>query len=63
MTKVCRCAYDGVLKGMRMGMGRFSLEGREWRIPGLLYGYDLTCGESTVIVKVMIGHFVEYVWR
>ena len=45
MAKVCRCAYDGVLKGMRMGMGRFSLEGREWRIHGLLYGYDLVlCG-------------------
>ena len=41
---------DAVMK-VKMGMGRrglrFQEEGREWRLPGLLYADDLVlCGES-----------------
>ena len=36
---------DGVMKEVKMGMGRREVsileEGREWRIPGLLYADDL----------------------
>ena len=42
---------DGVMKEVKMGMGRkgvrFLEDGREWRLPGLLYTDDfLLCGES-----------------
>ena len=35
-------------------------EGREWRLPGLLYAEDLVlCGELEEDLRVMVGHFVE----
>ena len=42
---------DAVIKEVKMGIGRrgvrFLEEGREWRLPGLLYANDLVlCGES-----------------
>ena len=34
--------------------------GREWRLPGLLYAYDLVlCGESEEELMVMLGRFAE----
>ena len=34
-------------------------EGRDWRLPGLLYRGDLVlCGELEDL-RVMVGHFVE----
>ena len=39
---------------------RFQEEGREWRLPGLLYIDDLVlCGESEEDLRTMVGHFVE----
>ena len=46
----------------RMGpMGvRFLKEGREWRLPGLLYADDLVlCGESKDDLIAMVVHFSE----
>ena len=35
-------------------------EGREWRLPGLLYADNLVlCGELEVELKAMVGRFVE----
>ena len=35
-------------------------EGREWRLPGLLYVNDLVlCGESEEDLRAMVGRFVE----
>ena len=35
-------------------------EGREWRLPGLLYtDYLVVCGGPIEILTVIIGHFVE----
>ena len=47
-----------------MGMGRrglgFQEEGREWRLPGLLYAHDLVlCGESEEDLRAMVERFVE----
>ena len=40
---------DGVMKEVKMGMGR------EWRLPGLLYVDDLVlCGESEDGLRVMV---------
>ena len=52
---------DAVMK-VKMGMGRrglrFQEEGREWRLPGLLYADDLVlCGELEEDLRVMVGHF------
>ena len=39
---------------------RFQEEGREWRLPGLLYTDDLVfCGESEEDLRAMVGCFVE----
>ena len=36
------------------------MNGREWRLPGLLYAYDLAvCGESEEDLRVMVEQFVE----
>ena len=53
-----------VMKEMNMGMGRrevrFLEEGREWRLPGLLYADDLfLCGESEEDLRATVGLFVE----
>ena len=42
---------DAVMKEVKMGMGRrgvrFQEEGREWRLPGLLYADDMVlCGDG-----------------
>ena len=35
-------------------------EGRQWRLPGLLYADDLIlCGESEENLRAMVGWFVE----
>ena len=47
-----QCIYmDAVMKEVKREMGRrgmrFQEEGREWRLPGILYADDLVlCGES-----------------
>ena len=39
---------------------RFLDEGREWRLPGLLYADDLVLGSKLEEdLKVVVGHFVE----
>ena len=36
------------------------MEGREWRLPGLLYVDDLVqCGESEKDFRVMVGRFLK----
>ena len=55
---------DVVMKEGKVGMEimgeRFLEEGREWRLPGLLYANDLVlCGESEEDLKVMVERFVE----
>ena len=55
---------DGVMKEVQMGIGRrgvsFLKDGREWRLPGLLYADDLVlCGESKEDLRVMVGWFAE----
>ena len=38
----------------------FLEDGREWRLPGLLYADDLVlCGESEENLRVIAGRFVE----
>ena len=51
---------------MEMGRrgGRFLEEGREWRIPNVLYADDLVlCGESEEDLRTMVGRFVEVLRR
>ena len=53
---------DTVMKEVKMGMRRrgvrFQEEGREWRLPGLLYADDLVwCGKAEE--QLMMGCFVE----
>ena len=55
---------DKVMKEVKMGLGwmglRFLDEGREWRLPGLLYADDLVlCGELEENRKKMVGRFLE----
>ena len=39
---------------------RFQEEGREWRLPGLLYADDLVlCDKSKKNLRVMVGRFAE----
>ena len=52
------------MKEMKMGIGkrgmRFQEEGREWRLPLLLYADELVlCGESEEDLRAMVGRFVE----
>ena len=46
---------------MKIGMGRTGvqfMEGREWRLPGLLYVDELVlCGKLEQHLKVMVGAF------
>ena len=51
---------DIVLKEVKMGKGRrgvsFLEDGREWRLPSLLYADDLVlCGELEEDLRVMVG--------
>ena len=53
-----------MMKELKMGMGRigvrFQEEGREWRLPDLLYRDDLDlCGESEEDSRAMAGRFTE----
>ena len=55
---------ETMMKEVKMGMGkrgvRFQEEGREWRLPGLLYADNLVlCGESEGGLRAMVGRFVE----
>ena len=46
--------------GMEKRGVRFQVEGREWKLPGLLYVDDLVlCRESEEYQRAMVGHFVE----
>ena len=52
------------MKEVKMGIGRMGVrfleEGREWRLPGLLYADDLILrGELKEVIKVMVVRFVE----
>ena len=58
------CIYGSSDKEVKMGMVRrgvnFLEGGREWRLPGLLYAYDLVlCGGSEEELRVMVGWFAE----
>ena len=49
---------------VKMGMGRrgvkFLEDGKEWKLPGLLYADVLVlCGESEEDLRVMVGRFAE----
>ena len=51
---------DGVMKEVKMGMGRrgvrFLEDGRECRLPGLLYADDVVlCGEVEEDLRAMMG--------
>ena len=53
---------DAMMKEVKMGMGRRGVrfqeeEGREWRLPGLLYAK--TCGEQEEGLRAIVGRFVE----
>ena len=55
---------DGVMKEVKMGMGRsgvrFLEEGRERRLPDHLHTDDLIlCGETEEDLRAMVGRFVE----
>ena len=55
---------DAVIKEVKMGMGRrgvkFQEEGREWRLPGLMYADDLVlCGEWEEDLRTIVGRFAE----
>ena len=55
---------DGVMRKVKMGMGRsgvsFLQDGREFRLPDLLYADDLVlCGGSEEELRVMVGWFAE----
>ena len=57
---------DTVKNELKMGMGRrgvrFQEEGREWKLPGLLYADDLVlCGESEEDMWIIVGCFIK-VW-
>ena len=59
---------DGVIKEVKMGMGRrgvrFLEDGREWRLPDLLYADNLVlCGELDEDLRAMVGWFVEVCMR
>ena len=52
------------MEELKMGMGRrrvrFQEEGREWRLPGILYvGDSVLCGESEEDLRAMVGCFIE----
>ena len=46
--------------GMGRRVVRFQEEGREWRLPDLLYADDLVlCGESEKDLREMVGNFAK----
>ena len=55
---------DGVMKEVKIGMGRRGVslleDGREWKLHGFLYADDLVlCGNSEEDLRVMVGRFAE----
>ena len=39
---------------------RFQEEGREWRLPGILWADDLVlCGEAKEDLRAIVGRFIE----
>ena len=53
-----------MMKEVEMEMGRrgikFLKDGKEWRLPGLLYADDLVlCGESEEDLRVKLERFAE----
>ena len=55
---------DGVMKEVKMGMGRMGVrllgDGREWRLPGLLYVDVLVLwGESKGDLRPMVGRLLR----
>ena len=60
-----QCVYiypvrNEVKLGIRWKGVRFLEEGRDGRLPGLLYADDLVlCGESREDLRAMLGRFVE----
>ena len=55
---------DGVMKEVKMGMGRrgvsFLEDGRKWRLPGFFYTNDLVlCGKLEEDLRMMVGQFAE----
>ena len=55
--------YIDAMMEMKLGMGgrgvRFQEEGREWRLPGLLYADDLVlCDELKEDLRVIVGRFI-----
>ena len=53
-----------IWKEVKIDIGRkgvsFLEDGREWRLPGLLYADDLVlCGESEEDLRVMVGWIAE----
>ena len=61
---LCNVYMDSVMKEVKMRKGRrgvrFQEEGREWRLPGLLYVDDLVlCGQSKEHLRAMGGSFAE----
>ena len=58
------CILDAVMKRVKMGMRRIGVifleEGREWRLPGLLYADELVLYvEEEEDLKLMGGRLVE----
>ena len=52
-----QCIYGCGDKSGETGDGE---EGKEWRLPGILYADDLVlCGELEEDLKAIVGHFVE----
>ena len=55
---------DAIMKEIKWGMGRsgvrFQEDGREWRLPGLLYTDDLVLfGKSEEDLRALVGRFAE----
>ena len=49
---------DGVMKEVGKRGVRFLVDGREWRLSGLLYADDLVlCGKSEVGLRAMVGQY------
>ena len=53
---------EAVMKEVEKGMGRREvrfLEGREWKLPGLLYTDDLVLFGESENLRAMVGRFIE----
>ena len=64
MTLALQCIYerndDGGENRMKRRGVRFLEDGREWRLPELLYKEDLVlCEESEEDLRAIVGRFIE----